>query len=120
MSTVRGVRALALVPLVALTVAACGDDGDSAPESTPEGAVVLVENQPGTVDGTSVVATDVEGDDATLRITVDGPSEATDVSEGATVDIAGASYRVEAVWSEEDGDSPGSMGGHVMVVPADG
>lgn len=72
------------------------------------------------VEGTQVVATSVDGEDATLQITVDGTARPTDVTEGGPVDIAGSGYRVEAVWSEGDGDEPGSRGGRVMVVPTSG
>lgn len=99
-----------------LSVAGCGGEG-AAPDATPDGAVVLVENRPSTVDGASVVAVDVDGDEATLSIVIDGPATSVDVSEGGDVEVAGGQYFVEAVWSEGDGDSPGSMGGHVMLVP---
>lgn len=99
-----------------LSVAGCGGE-DAAPTSTPDGAVVLVENQPSTIDGAQVVAVDVDGDEATLSIATDGPATSVDVSEGGDVEVAGGQYSVEAVWSEGDGDSPGSKGGHVMLVP---
>lgn len=118
--TRRTRQILALAPVLALAVGACTGGGDAAPESTPEGAVVLSENQPGSVEGTQVVATSVDGEDATLQITVDGTARPTDVTEGGPVDIAGSGYRVEAVWSEGDGDEPGSRGGRVMVVPTSG
>ncbi|KRE37968.1 hypothetical protein ASG73_10255 [Janibacter sp. Soil728] len=105
--------------LTTLLLAGCGGES-GAPDSTPAGAVVLSENQPSSIEGVQVVATSVDGDSATLSVTAQGPATETDVTEGADVTIGDASFRVEAVWSEGDGDQPGGMGGRVMVVPADG
>nr|WP_257907078.1 hypothetical protein [Janibacter limosus] len=105
--------------LVSVLLAGCGGES-GAPDSTPAGAVVLTENQPSSIEGVQVVATSVDGDAATLSVTDRGPATETDVAEGGDVTIGDASYRVEAVWSEGDGDQPGSMGGRVMVVPTDG
>lgn len=113
----RGMVAAGALAAVLLT--GCGGGGRAAPESTPAGAVVLSENQPSSVGGAQVVATGVDGDRATLSITTRGPARATDVAVGDRIEIGGTKHRVEAVWSQDEGDQPGSMGGRVMVVPED-
>lgn len=102
--------------LLCLCVTACG--GDPAPEQTPDGAVVLHENAPQDLSGSSVVATEIDGDAATLRIAQgSSASRPTEVEEGGVVTIGGEDYRVEAVWTEGGGGGAGDAGGRVMIVP---
>lgn len=113
----------AVLAAVAVAVAALGgcSGGDAAPEETPDGAVVLTQNVPQDVANASIVATNVDGDDVTLRVSVDGgTAKPQGTSEGSTVTIDGNEWRVEAVWSEgRSGDQPGAAAGRVMLVPGD-
>lgn len=116
MTALRGAPALVLAVLVGLT--GCSSEASSAPETTPAGALVLEENAPADVAGSSVVATTFEDSGATLRISEDGsPSTPTEVSVGHEIRVADEEYRVEAIWSEGDSGEPGGQGGRVMLVP---
>ena len=113
-------RAVGAMLFVVLGLSACAT-GESPPAATPADAVVLRQNVPAKIETSTVVATNVDGDDVTLQVSVDGgTAKPQGTSEGSTVTIDGNEWRVEAVWSEgRSGDQPGAAAGRVMLVPGD-
>ena len=107
------------IAVVALGLSACAT-GESPPAATPAGAVVLRQNVPAEIETSTVVATNVDGNDVTLGISDGGAiAKPTPTSEGSSVTIAGDIWQVRAVWSEgEPADAPGASAGRVMLVPA--
>ena len=112
-------RAVGAIAVVALGLSACAT-GESPPAATPAGAVVLRQNVPAEIETSTVVATNVDGNDVTLGISDGGAiAKPTPTSEGSSVTIAGDIWQVRAVWSEgEPADDPGASAGRVMLVPA--
>lgn len=103
--------------VIVLVLGGCAD-GEAGPDTTPSGAVVLRENAPSDVGDARVVATEVDGDAATVRVSNgSSPSTPTEVTEGGVLSVGHSDFRVEAIWSEGDSGEPGGQGGRVMLVP---
>jgi len=105
-----------LLLAVALTVAGCGSD---EPE-IPEGAIQLVENQPSSWEGLSLVASNIWDDSAVLVVAdEDGPADNAGVEVGERVTIKGHTFELVSIYEDTSDAPPGGSRSYAWVLPVD-
>ncbi|MGN6578025.1 MAG: hypothetical protein ACTHKG_20320 [Nocardioides sp.] len=118
----RRIRAVTAVVLLLATggLSGCGGDDEPTPDY-PADAVRLRQNVPTPLDGRTLTAINIDGDEGTVVVVPAGGGEHTNVpvAEGDTAEADGLRFDVvDVVEADSSGDEPGAPGGLIVIVPS--